>query len=767
VIVPDLPGFGASTRDVPDYSIEAHARYVLQLLDARAVEQVHLVGFSMGGGVALHVYELAPHRVVSVSMLSAIGVQELELFGDYRMNHAVHGAQLAALWLVREGSPHFGALDDAMLGVPYARNFFDSDQRPLRGILKSLDPPMLILHGEEDFLVPVEVAYEHQRIVPHSRLELLDGSHFLVFNRGEELAGRIDAFLDDVEIRAAPARSQAGAARLALAELPFDPGVIPPASGVALLLLIVLIAVATLVSEDLTCIGVGLMIAQGRIEFVPGLFGCFVGIFVGDLLLYAAGRVLGRPALDRPPLSWWLRPEQVELSSDWFRRRGAIVIGLSRFVPGTRLPTYFAAGMLRTGLWSFTFYFFLAVALWTPLLVGLSMVIGERAFGYFESLQRHLLPALLLIGMWILVMVKLILPALTLRGRRRLVGAWRRAVRWEFWPPWVFYPPVLLYVLWLGLKARAPLLFTAANPAIPAGGFIAESKWEILQGLTGAGERLARTARISAEIDYPERRRQALEFMERHGLDYPVVLKPDAGQRGSGVAVVRDARQLSDYLKTACFETLIQEYVPGDEFGIFYAREPARKAGRIFSVTEKRMPSILGDGLHTVEELVLLDRRAVALATIYLAAQAHQLGRVPGPGEEIRLVELGTHCRGAIFLDGSSIVTDELTAAIDEISRSYDGFFFGRYDLRTPSVEALRHGERFKIIELNGVTSEATHIYDPGLGLLEAYRTLCEQWRIAFEIGRQNRERGHPQATVGELFELIRRYRRDSRTHPG
>ena len=246
-----------------------------------------------------------------------------------------------------------------------------------------------------------------------------------------------------------------------------------------------------------------------------------------------------------------------------------------------------------------------------------------------------------------------------------------------------------------------------------------------------------------------------------------MVLKPDAGQRGSGVAVVRDPQQLNDYLAGAEFVTLIQEYAPGEEFGIFYVREPDRQNGRIFSVTEKRMPRVVGDGRRTVEELILMDRRAVALADLYLATQADQLGRVPDPGEEIRLVELGTHCRGAIFLDGRRVVTEELTRAIDEVSRGYDGFFFGRYDLRTPDLEALRRGERFKIIELNGVTSEATHIYDPAFGLFDAYRTLFEQWRIAFEIGRQNRELGHPVATFGELIGMIGSYRRDSRTHPG
>ena len=135
LIVPDLPGFGHSAHNIPDYSLRAHARYVWQLLDRLGIEQVHVVGFSMGGGVALNLTDLAPGRVASLTMLSAIGVQEMELLGDYRVNHGLHGLQLAGLWLLREGLPHMGWLDHAMLGVPYARNFYDSDQRPLRQIL--------------------------------------------------------------------------------------------------------------------------------------------------------------------------------------------------------------------------------------------------------------------------------------------------------------------------------------------------------------------------------------------------------------------------------------------------------------------------------------------------------------------------------------------------------------------------------------------------------------------------------------------------------
>src|SRR5258708_23399012 len=83
VILPDLPGFGASTRDLPDYSFRAHGEYLIKLMDALAVPRAQIVGFSMGGGVALSMLAMAPERIASIAMISAIGVQERELLGSY------------------------------------------------------------------------------------------------------------------------------------------------------------------------------------------------------------------------------------------------------------------------------------------------------------------------------------------------------------------------------------------------------------------------------------------------------------------------------------------------------------------------------------------------------------------------------------------------------------------------------------------------------------------------------------------------------------
>ena len=481
VLAPDLPGFGESTFDVPDYSILAHSDYVAQMLDQLAIERVHLVGFSMGGGVVLHLAQRFPQRVASVTLLSAIGVQEAELMGQYHLNHAVHGIQLGGLWLLRHAVPHFGAFDRGGLDVAYGRNFFDSDQRPLRGILQGLDMPLLIVHGEGDVLVPAAAAREHHRIVPHSELVMTEANHFMVFRSPESLRP-IGEFVQRVEVGEAPRRGDAAPDRLAAAADPdgFQP---PPKSGLALMVMFVLIALATLVSEDLACIATGLVVAQGGLTFAQGALACFLGIYIGDMLLYLCGR-LGHRWLRRRPFTWFISEADVERSRHWFEERGSVVILLSRFLPGTRLPTYVAAGMLHIGVFWFAINLLIPVALWTPLLVAISQHLGEQFFSAFESFQRYALPGFVaaLISVWLLL--ALLKGLSTHRGRRQLAGWWRRKVRWEYWPPWLFYPPVVLYVLWLGLRHRGLSVFTAVNPGMPAaGGFIGESKSAILDGI--------------------------------------------------------------------------------------------------------------------------------------------------------------------------------------------------------------------------------------------------------------------------------------------
>jgi pimeloyl-ACP methyl ester carboxylesterase len=604
VIAPDLPGFGASSHDIPDYSFHAHAVYVGDLLDRLALPKVHVLGFSMGGGVALHLAGRLRSRVASVTLLSAIGVQEMELLGDYHVNHAVHGAQLGAVWLWRVLVPHTGGLGEP---YAYARNFHDSDQRPLRTLLRGLEAPALIVHGRRDPLVPVEAAIEHARLLPQSELRLLDRNHFMLFDDAAGFAPLVVEFLDRVDRGAVRTRATAEPRRIADARAPFDPRSVPLARAL----------------------------------------------------------------------------------------NAAVLGGLT-----------VAAGL----------------ALWS------------------------------------------IRVAVAPRRRRLLLSSWRRLTRWEYWPMWAVYPPVVLWILWLGIKYRGAMLFTAVNPAIPSGGVAGESKIAILRGLGEPAAWIARSALVVGALPPPARLAAADAFMSARGLSLPIVLKPDQGQRGAGVQVVRCRGELESYLEHAAGDTVIQEYVPGVEFGVFYVRHPSHSRGSILSITEKRLPAVTGDGRRTLEQLILDHPRAMCMARFHLAQQVSRLTSVPADGASVSLGDCGSHCRGAEFLDGSRYLTPALEAAVDTVARRFDGFYFGRFDVRVASADAFARGE-FTVIELNGVTSEATHIYDPAIGIVDAYRALFAQWSLAFAIGAENARAGAPVTSPWALaHETITALRRTART---
>lgn len=760
VVAPDLPGFGNSTRRVDDYSIEAQARRVDAFLDALNIERAHIVGFSLGGGVAMELYARAPHRVASITLVASLGVQELELLGSYALNHALHGVQLAGLWLAANLVPHFGWLDRVMFNVPYARSFFDSDQRQLRGIMERCEVPVLILHGDEDPLVPFAAAREHHRIIPQSEMVVLPGAHFHVYTDPAAITGPLLAFVSRVERGEAVTRAQADPERIEAAAEPFGEIHRKPADGVALLVIMALIILSTLISEDLACIGAGLLVAHGLITFFHAASAAFVGIFVGDILLYLAGRYIGRPALRRAPFRWIIRAQAIEDSADWFARRGPIVILASRFVPGSRLPTYFTAGLLHQRFWVYLLYFFIAGAVWAPFLVWLAATLGDRAMEILRQYKMYTLGgiAAVFIALWIII--ELLIPLCTFRGRRLLYGRWQRLRRSEFWPTWALYVPLIPWFAWLAMRYRGLTTFTAANPAMPMGGLVGESKSMILAALSQhAGDRVARHVLLPAATDPDAAQAAARAFLDRHRLKYPIVLKPDVGERGIGIAIAHDEQELTRYFMRPRPATLIQEYVPGREYGIFYFRRPNEAHGQIFAITQKEFPSLKGNGRHTLEELILRDSRAVCMASLHFHVHRRQLSWVPAAGESVPLATLGNHCRGAIFRDGSRLITPELSAAMDAISRGYDGFFIGRYDVRVASEEDLLAGRSFKIIELNGVSSEATSLYDPAHRVFDRWRILARQWQIACEIGAMNAKNGARVASLREVLDLVAHHR--------
>ena len=346
----------------------------------------------------------------------------------------------------------------------------------------------------------------------------------------------------------------------------------------------------------------------------------------------------------------------------------------------------------------------------------------------------------------------------------------------EFWPMWAFYPPVALYAVWLMLRYRGILLPTVANPSFPGGGFVGESKAAILDLAVRhapdwvapfvAVDRPGLQSQLDDGITLQDEWIAAKAALRAAGLTLPVVAKPDLGCRGVGVKLLRTDDDLHAYLRAFPLgaRLLLQRYVPFEgEAGVFYCRLPGQASGRIVSITLKYFPHVQGDGLRTLRRLILDDPRAGRLPHLYLHRHAERLDTVPGAGVAIRLAFAGSHSRGAIFRDGSHLVTPAMEARFDAIAKSLPEFHFGRFDVRFADFTQVQAGQAFTIVEVNGAGAESTHIWDRKTSLLKAWADLMRQYRWLFQIGRANRDRGFKPLS---LSEFRRGYRREKELTP-
>lgn len=352
--------------------------------------------------------------------------------------------------------------------------------------------------------------------------------------------------------------------------------------------------------------------------------------------------------------------------------------------------------------------------------------------------------------------------ATTRRARRERTLSW-----FEFWPDWLFYGPVALHWIALGVRYGDFSLPTAANPTITAGGLCGESKLETLDQVRAPMRGLlARYTSIVAQRDGID---AAETTMARASIAYPVVAKPAIGCNGTGVRLLRSRDDLVCYLTEfpAGERIVLQEFVADEgEAGVFYVRHPDETMGRITSITLKHAPEVIGDGRSTLRQLILADPRAGRVPQLYLPRLAHRLHEVPRQGERIRLVFVGNHCKGSIFEDGTRLVTPALTQAFEQVARATPGFHFGRIDVRFASLAALLRGEGFRIIEINGVGSEATHIWDRNTTLRDAWRGQFVHYAAAFRIGAANRASGYRSCGLRALYKLWRRQRRLMAAYP-
>jgi len=344
--------------------------------------------------------------------------------------------------------------------------------------------------------------------------------------------------------------------------------------------------------------------------------------------------------------------------------------------------------------------------------------------------------------------------AVAARGERDAPWRWRvlarvsRLWRWEFWPQKLFYVPMVPVWCSLGLWHRSSTCWTAANPAMPHAGTAGERKSDVLAMLP---RDVTPAFALIAAGPLKERVATLERAMSERAIGLPAIIKPDIGERGSGVRLVRTLEQAAAVMCEQPQDLIVQAFSPGPvEVGIAYVRHPTEATGKVFSITAKRFPTVIGDGQSTLRELIWRDARLRMQASTFLTRLADRAGEVPSALQVVTLAVAGNHCQGTMFLDAPHLITPALEREIDRIAQSVGdgrGFFIGRLDVRCASEAALMRGENLSVLEINGVVGESTNIYDPSRSIVAAYVTLARQWAHAFAIGKDCERLGLAKAT--------------------
>lgn len=344
-----------------------------------------------------------------------------------------------------------------------------------------------------------------------------------------------------------------------------------------------------------------------------------------------------------------------------------------------------------------------------------------------------------------------------MKERKPPIHKW---LKWEFWPFQVFYIPIYFKLFIDGMRSGTLSYFTLANPGMKMGGFSSYSKYDILRQLH------QKYLPVSILFDHEPSTHEVVERMKAEALSFPVILKPDEGERGWKVEKIMNEEGVADYLLDSPDRLILQEYVSlPEEYGVMYFRFPGRPSGTISSVMKREFLAVTGDGTSTLLELMLNHERCLYHLPRMKKKFAEVLDAVLPPGEKKILEEIGNHNRGTTFLNANHLINDRLVKVFDEATATLKQWYFGRFDLRTESYNEMLKGN-FKVVEVNGVNSEPTHIYDPHMSIFMAYRDLFAHWNTIYRISRENRKRGFKPDSAGDVWHIIREHLKEKKAHP-
>lgn len=283
------------------------------------------------------------------------------------------------------------------------------------------------------------------------------------------------------------------------------------------------------------------------------------------------------------------------------------------------------------------------------------------------------------------------------------------------------------------MKARSLWFFTASNPTITFGGFEGESKQEIYEQLPPGS--YPKSIYISPKSNFSS----VEQLIEDRGFLYPFVVKPNVGMMGFMFRKINSKQELQLYHERVPVNYIIQKLIDYPiEVSIFYYRMPGKKRGTISGFLMKQPPEIIGDGRSTLQQLIQENRDLKYKFDEINTRHQDKLDMILPFGKRFILSHASNRSQGGKLLNLQHEIDEKLTAVIDKISQHSRYFYYGRYDIKCASIEALKNGTEFSILEYNGSGAGIQHVYGSGLSLWQACGLILLHWKVLYQISVHN-----------------------------
>ena len=247
-----------------------------------------------------------------------------------------------------------------------------------------------------------------------------------------------------------------------------------------------------------------------------------------------------------------------------------------------------------------------------------------------------------------------------------------------------------------------------------------------------------------------------VSFLDSQKFEFPFVVKPDIGKMGLMFRRICSLDDLLSYHHKINCDYIIQELVSYPlEISVFYYRLPDSDKGHITGFLRKDFLEVTGDGRSTLAELIANYPRVQFKLREMRAKHKDNLHIVVPAGEKYCLSPALNLSRGGKLVSLEHEKDEQLLRVFDYLSHYAGPFYFGRYDIKCNSIEELRQGKHFSILEFNGSGAEPHHVYGNGNTLWEACSILVAHWKVLCDISRLNHRAGVPYWTFMQGWQFL------------